>query len=67
MPDELVKRSNRVLSKYLDEKSDIPEVTDFVYAMGKAVASTLGIKTKKKRQNIKAKGGNRRERKLNVR
>ena len=63
MPDELVKRSNRVLSKHLDEKSDIPEITDFVYAMGKAVASTLGIKTKEKRQNIKAKGGNRRERK----
>lgn len=64
MPDELVKRSNRVLSKYLDEKSEIPEISDFVYAMGKAVASTLGIKAKEKRQNNKAKDGNRRERKV---
>ena len=64
MPDELVKRSNRVVSKYLDGKSDIPEISGFVYAMGKAIASTLGIKAKEKRQSNKAKGGNRRERKF---
>ena len=36
MPDELVERSNRVLRKYFSEASDIPEVTDFVYAVGKS-------------------------------
>ena len=64
MPDELVERSNRVLGKYFNEDRDIPEVTDFVYAMGKAIASILGIKTKVSKEKLKSKGGNRRERKV---
>ena len=64
MPDELVERSNRVLGKYFNEDRDIPEATDFVYAMGKAIALILGIKTKVSKEKLKSKGGNRRERKV---
>ena len=64
MQEELVERSNRVLGKYFNEDRDIPEVTDFVYAMGKAIASILGIKTKVSKEKLKSKGGNRRERRV---
>ena len=63
MQNQLIERANRVLGKYLKERSDIPAITDIVYAMGKAKAFTLGISEKERRSN-KAKNGNRRERKI---
>ena len=44
----------------------IPEITDIVYAMGKAVGCATGVKLKERNENgaRKAEGGNRRERKL---
>ena len=63
MQDQLIERANRVLGKYLKERSDTPTITDIVYAMGKAKVFTFGISEKERRSN-KAKNGNRRERKI---
>ena len=63
---EIESSANRILDRYLIDVNTIPEITDKVYAMGKAIAFKLGVKqpesntTKKKDAN----GGNRRERKL---
>ena len=63
MPDQLIERANRVLGKYLKKRSDISGITDIVYAVGKAIASTLGIRAKERHSN-KVKNGNKRERKI---
>ena len=57
----------RILGKYLKEVDEIPEITNVVYAMGKAIAEKIGITNKenKDRQQKKKPGdGNRREHKL---
>ena len=63
---ETHERANKVLNLYLPNVDTIFEITDMVYAMGKAVAYMLGVKPKEKNQRRakKAEGGNRRERKL---
>ena len=63
---ETHERANKILNLYLPNVDTIFEITDMVYAMGKAVAYTLGVKPKEKNQTKakKAEGGNRRERKL---
>ena len=43
---------------------EIPEITDVVYAMGKAIAEKIGITKKDRQQKKKPGNGNRRERKL---
>ena len=66
MTKEIGERANKILRIYLPNVDTIPEVTDIVYAMGKAVAYASGIKPKEKEKDEqqKAEGGNRRERKL---
>ena len=63
---ETHERANKILNLYLPNVDTIFEITDMVYAMGKAVAYTLGVKPKEKSQRRakKAEGGNRRECKL---
>ena len=63
---ETHERANKILNLYLENVDTIFEITDMVYAMGKAVAYTLGVKPKEKNQRRakKAEGENRRERKL---
>ena len=60
MDPEIQERSNKVLCMYLPSADTIPEITDIVYAMGKAVGYAMGVRSKVR----KAEGGNRRERKL---
>ena len=43
---------------------EIPEITDVVYAMGKAIAEKIGIMKKDRRQKKKPGNGNKRELKL---
>ena len=59
--------SNWVLGRYLSGVNIIPEITDKVYAMGKAIALKLGMKHPERNGSAKkdANRGNRRERKLN--
>ena len=54
----------RILGKYLKEVDEIPEITDVVYAMGKAIGEKIGITKKDRQQKKKPGNGNRRERKL---
>ena len=54
----------RILGKYLKEVDVILEITDVVYAMGKAIAEKIGIMKKDRQQKKKPGNGNRRERKL---
>ena len=64
---ETHERANKILNLYLPNADTIFEITDMVYAMGKAVVlCMLGVKPKEKNQRRakKAEGGNRRERKL---
>ena len=66
LDDDITKRADKILDLYLLKAKTIPELTDIVYAMGKAVADTIGMKMKEKTQKKggKPEGGNRRERKL---
>ena len=66
MDPEIQERSNKVLRMYLPSADTIPEITDNVYAMGKAVGYAIGVRSKENNGNgaRKAEGGNRRERKL---
>ena len=63
---EVGNRANKILRLYLLNVDKITEITDIVYAMGKAVAYASGIKPKDRNENtrIKLERGNRRERKL---
>ena len=45
---ETHERANKILNLYLPNVDTIFEITDMVYAMGKAVAYTLGVKLKEK-------------------
>ena len=66
MSNEIQERANKILRLYLPSADAIPEITDIVYAMGKAVAHATGVKPKERNDNRtkKVEGGNRRERKL---
>ena len=66
LTDELQKSANKILKIYLKSADTLPEVTDIVYAMGKAIGSHLGVKQRDNDSTGKriADGGNRRERKL---
>ena len=57
---------NRVLSQYLIEANTITDITDNVYAMGKAIAFKLGMKQAERNGTAMkdANRGNRQERKL---
>ena len=48
----------------MKEVDEFPEITDVVYAMGKAIAEKIGITKKDRQQKKKSGNGNRRERKL---
>ena len=62
MQHQLIERANRVLGKYLKEKSDIPGMIDIVFAKGKAVASTFGIRAKERFSNNQRMETEKRER-----
>ena len=66
MDSEIQERSNKVLRMYLPRADTVPEITDIVYAMGKAVGYAMRVRSKESNGNgvRKAEGGNRRERKL---
>ena len=66
MSDEIEERANKILYLYLPSADTIPEITDIVYVMGKAIGYATGIKPKEGNENRpkKAQCGNRRERKL---
>ena len=61
MMKSIEESAERILGKYLKEVDEIPEITDVVYAMGKAIAEKIGI-TKRidnKRRNLGTRtGGN---------
>ena len=42
--NELQKSANKILKMYLKSTDTLPEVTDIVYAIGKAIGSHLGVK-----------------------
>ena len=55
----------KILHLYLPSADTIPEITNIIYAMGKATGYATGIKMKGNENRLeKAKGGNRREHKL---
>ena len=66
MSDETQKRANKILRLDLPSADTIPEITDIVYAMRRAIGYATGIKPKEGNENRpkKAEGGNRRKRKL---
>ena len=63
---EIQERANEILRLYLPSADTIPEITNIVYAMGKAIGYATGIKPKEGNESRpkKAEGGNRRKRKL---
>ena len=66
MPTELEESADRILDQHMHEVDTIPEITDKVYAMGRAIERKKGIAQKEKKYKVKRKptNGNRRERKL---
>ena len=59
-------RANSILDQYLHGDENIPQITDKVYAMGKAIAikSVIVQRQANYRGKNKPSNGNRRERKL---
>ena len=57
---ETQERANKILRLYLPSADTIPEITDIVYAMGKAIGYATGIKPKEGNENRpkKADDGN---------
>ena len=64
LSDEIQERASKILGLYLPSADTIPEITDIVYVMEKAIGYTTGIKPEGGNENRpkKAEGGNRRER-----
>ena len=62
MLSSIEKSANLILGDYLNHNNDVKEITDAVYAMGKAAARAQ--KVKPKGLSKKVSGGNRKERKL---
>ena len=46
MSDGIRERANKILRLYLPSPDTIPEITDIVHAMGKAIGYATGIKPK---------------------
>ena len=44
LPPEVAKCANKILSEYLKSSNKLEEITDAVYAMGKAIARLLNAK-----------------------
>ena len=67
LTDQLKISTNKLLSIYLINADTIPEITDKLYAMGKAIGHKLGAGQKQQSgsRRQKAGGGNRWECKLN--
>ena len=63
---EIQERANKVLHLHLPSADTIPEITDIIYSMGKAVGHATGVKPKERNENgaRKAEGRNRPECKL---
>ena len=58
---------NKILALYLRDVDTVPEICDKGYAMGRAIASKMGVRVDKEQPGKKkgnAEGGNHRERKL---
>ena len=68
LTDELKTSVNKILSIYLLNTDSIPEITDKVYTMGRAVSFKLGVGQREQNgdRKQKPKEGNRRERKLKL-
>ena len=64
--DEIQERATKILRLYLPSADIISEITNTVYAIGKAIGYETRIKLKEGNENRprKAESGNRRERKL---
>ena len=46
LPPEIAKCANKILSEYLKSSNKLEEITDAVYAMGRAIARLLNVKMK---------------------
>ena len=57
LDDQMRNRGKKILIQYLSEVDIIPEINDKVYAMGKVIASSLGVHIK-----VSEKGGKRKAR-----
>ena len=59
MSDEIQERAYKILRLYLPSADTIPEITNIVYSMGKAIGYATGIKPKERNENRpkKAEGG----------
>ena len=66
--DELKTSANKILSIYILNTNNIPEITDKVYAMRRAVSFKLGVGQREQNGDRKQKPqeGNQRERKLKL-
>ena len=65
LPPEIAKCANKILSEYLKSSNKLEEITDAVYAMGRAIARLLNAKVRVKDIGRRLNGeGNRRERRL---
>ena len=51
LSDEIEKRANKIICLYFPSTDTIPEITDIVYAMGKATGYATGIKPKEGNEN----------------
>ena len=51
MSYEIQERANKILRLYLPSADTITEITDIVYAMGKAVGYATGIRPKERNEN----------------
>ena len=48
MPTELQESADRILDEYLHGVDTIPEITDKVYAVGRAIEKKMGITQRRK-------------------
>ena len=58
MPKELQESADRILDQYLHGVDTIPEITDKVYEVGRAIERKMGIAQKKKKDKVKRKPTN---------
>ena len=52
---EIQERANKVLHLYLPSAGTIPEITNIIYSMGKAVGHATGVKPKERNENAARK------------
>ena len=58
MPTELQESADRILDQHMYEVDTILEITDKVYAMGRAIERKKGIAQKEKKDKVKRKPTN---------